>query len=104
MSTSEPLILSTGIAGSDAVEVYINMYFSEVAKLEEATEKREFVLAIDNKIASTEPIVPPYGGVLQLSLFNTSASSKTTSLWLPPTPLLCLLSSTPWKFSPLLVP
>ncbi|KAL5581102.1 hypothetical protein UlMin_013544 [Ulmus minor] len=75
-SISEPLILTTHISTSDEQPIYINMYFSEVTPLN-SSDQRSFFFTIDGEIAS-EPIIPPYGSVLEMYLTNTTATANTT--------------------------
>ncbi|EXC35086.1 hypothetical protein L484_010868 [Morus notabilis] len=48
--------------------VYINLYFSEVSELD-TTERRSFRVYID-ELPHSDPIIPPYGGVKQVTIKN----------------------------------
>ncbi|XP_059455185.1 uncharacterized protein At1g24485-like [Corylus avellana] len=58
--------------------IYINIYFSEVLTLlKTPDEKRSIQLYMDNK-PILNPIVPPFGSVLQVYLANITASPNNT--------------------------
>ncbi|KAJ9188939.1 hypothetical protein P3X46_000288 [Hevea brasiliensis] len=75
-STSDKIILGTGLPDKE-VPIYINMYFSEVTQLD-TTQNRSFETYIDNKLVSSEAIIPPYGGVYERIISNTTASANTS--------------------------
>jgi hypothetical protein len=56
--------------------VYINLYFSEVIPLN-TTQKRSIQLYMDNK-PLLNPIIPPFGSVLEVYLANITASPNNT--------------------------
>ncbi|XP_042964763.1 uncharacterized protein At1g24485-like [Carya illinoinensis] len=55
--------------------VYVVMYFSEVTRLD-STQKRSIQIYIDNN-PYLDPIIPPYGSVLEVSITNVVASLST---------------------------
>ncbi|KAH6765613.1 hypothetical protein C2S52_016596 [Perilla frutescens var. hirtella] len=61
--------------------VYINLYFSEVTRLQ-PNQNRSFRVFKDNKSFS-DPILPPYGDCFELSISNVTVSSKTTFSLVP---------------------
>ncbi|KAK3010790.1 hypothetical protein RJ639_012604, partial [Escallonia herrerae] len=73
--TSGITLLIPGVSSAE-VPIYLNMYFSEVTKLNSA-QKRSFRLHKDNQPFS-EPIIPPYGNALEVSFSNITVSSSTT--------------------------
>ncbi|KAH7560927.1 hypothetical protein JRO89_XS10G0141300 [Xanthoceras sorbifolium] len=75
-NTSTAIVLRSNLPLNIEVPIYMNMYFSEVVKLD-STEERSFEFYIDDVVVS-DPIVPPYGKVIQRYLKNFSASSNTS--------------------------
>ncbi|KAK6926899.1 Malectin-like domain [Dillenia turbinata] len=74
-STSTSILIGTNLP-TTPVPIYISMYFSEVTQLD-STQTRSFELYIDNK-ANSDPIIPPYDGVIELVTYNTTATSNTS--------------------------
>ncbi|XP_012847955.1 PREDICTED: putative leucine-rich repeat receptor-like protein kinase At2g19210, partial [Erythranthe guttata] len=58
--------------------IYLSMYFSEVAMLNTTTEKRSFQLLIDDEPVLDSPIVPPYGSCLEVYDSNITVFSNIT--------------------------
>ncbi|KAK3024465.1 hypothetical protein RJ639_043186 [Escallonia herrerae] len=64
-ATSGPISLIQEVSSGE-VPIYLNMYFSELTKLNSA-QKRSFRLYKDNRPFS-EPIIPPYGNALECKI------------------------------------
>ncbi|KAL9341637.1 hypothetical protein Peur_064962 [Populus x canadensis] len=75
-STSDSINL-TGFPDQE-VSIYMNLYFSEVTQLD-TTQNRSFKAYIDNKPVS-DPIIPPYGEVTEMSINFTASSNTSFSL------------------------
>ncbi|KAK0604207.1 hypothetical protein LWI29_013149 [Acer saccharum] len=74
-NTSTAIVLRANLPLME-VPILMNMYFSEVDVLD-STEERSFEFYINDVIVS-DPIIPPYGKVIQRYLKNFSASSNTS--------------------------
>ena len=72
-STSESIKLATNLPAVE-VEIYVNAYFSEITTLN-STQKRLLQIYLDDKPVS-DPIVPPYQEVVEVTIFNLTASSS----------------------------
>lgn len=85
LSTSDQTLNWTlSFLPSTPISVYLILYFSEMTGLT-STQKRAFSVYIDNTLMnSTRGLVPPYGGVSELTVYNISMS-KTTAISLVPT-------------------
>ncbi|CAK9169563.1 unnamed protein product [Ilex paraguariensis] len=81
-NTSEYIVLGAG-SPPVAVPAYLNMYFSEVTQLDQ-TQKRSFKVFKGNESFS-DPIIPPYGNVSEMSASNFTVTANTT-FFLVPTP------------------
>ncbi|XP_034687623.1 probable LRR receptor-like serine/threonine-protein kinase At1g05700 [Vitis riparia] len=73
LSTSESIIIGTNLPAVKVL-IYINAYFSEVTTLD-STQKRSLEINLDDKPVSN-PIVPPYQKVLEVTITNLTASSN----------------------------
>ncbi|KAJ7975312.1 Leucine-rich repeat receptor-like protein kinase [Quillaja saponaria] len=73
-STRETILLFTGLPPKE-VSIYIITYFSEVQFLQ--NEIRSLQIYIDDKPFSN-PIIPPYGSVVQVSITNMTASANSS--------------------------
>lgn len=67
--------------GSDSFSFYINMYFSEVTRLN-PNQTRSFYVYKDNRPFST-PILPPYGNCTQFVATNVTILPNTTFSLVP---------------------
>lgn len=67
------------------VPIYINMYFAEVDKeaVTSPSKNRSFLLSKDLTFLSSEPIVPSYENVTELTFPNITANSETKFLFIP---------------------
>ncbi|KAF8396708.1 hypothetical protein HHK36_018335 [Tetracentron sinense] len=74
-SSNASVVLGTNLP-TQKVPIYMNMYFAEMSQLD-STEKRSFEIYIDGKSIS-DPIIPPYGSVLEMYITNVTASSNTS--------------------------
>lgn len=72
-SKSESITFGTNLPAVE-VPIYINLYFSEVIVLD-STQKRSMEVNLDGK-AISDPIVPPYHEVVEVSITNLTASSN----------------------------
>ncbi|WJZ88796.1 hypothetical protein VitviT2T_008066 [Vitis vinifera] len=75
LSTSESIIIGTNLPAVEVL-IYINAYFSEVTTLD-STQKRSLKINLDDKPVSN-PIVPPYQKVVEVTITNLTASSDNT--------------------------
>lgn len=75
-TTSQSIPLGTDFPAKE-VSICMNMYFSEVTELD-STQKRSFQVYINNKPELGTTVVPPYGKVNELTVFNMTASSSTS--------------------------
>lgn len=66
--------LDTRIPGES--NIYITIYFSEVTGLN-STQKRSMQIYINNN-PYLNPIIPPFGSVLEVYITNMTASTNTT--------------------------
>ena len=77
ITTSKPSVsisLGTDLP-TDKVPIYIILYFTEMSQLT-TSETRSFEIYIDGK-SESDPIVPAYGTVTEMSITNITASSST---------------------------
>ncbi|KAI3997399.1 hypothetical protein MKX01_017769 [Papaver californicum] len=63
------------------VPIHINAYFSEVIKLN-STQKRSFDIIVNNKLDNSSilpkgPVIPPYGGALEVHIFNVTTFNSS---------------------------
>ncbi|KAB1212179.1 hypothetical protein CJ030_MR5G001739 [Morella rubra] len=72
--TRVPLALDTNLKAEGPI--YINVYFSEVLRLD-STQKRSIQLYIDDR-PYLEPIIPPFGSVSEACITNITAAPNTT--------------------------
>ena len=72
-STSESITIGTNLPAVE-VPIYINAYFSEVTTLD-STQKRYLEINLDDNPVSN-PIIPPYQEVLEVTITNLTASSN----------------------------
>lgn len=79
--TNERIHLLMELPSYEEINVYINLYFSEVTRLQ-PKQNRSFRIFKDNKSIS-DPIVPPYGDCVEMGVKETMASSKTTFSLVP---------------------
>lgn len=78
-STMGPAILDTNVPGEKIF--YIAIYFSEVIQLE-LSHKRSIQIYIDNDPYNLDPIIPPFGSVLEVPITNLTAFLNTTiTVW-----------------------
>ncbi|KAG2664789.1 hypothetical protein I3760_16G100600, partial [Carya illinoinensis] len=75
-STSLDPTLDTKLPAGELGNVYVIMYFSEVTRLD-STQTRSIQIYIDNN-PYLDPIIPPYGSVLEVSITNVVASPSTS--------------------------
>lgn len=71
--TSESITIGTNLPAVE-VPIYINAYFSEVTTLD-STQKRYLEINLDDNPVSN-PIIPPYQEVLEVTITNLTASSN----------------------------
>ncbi|XP_024927212.3 uncharacterized protein At1g24485 [Ziziphus jujuba] len=76
-NTMEYIRLVTNLPEDFEVPVYITAYFSEVIDSMRPTDKRSFQICIDDQPYS-KPIIPPFGSVAQVSIYNVTASYNTS--------------------------
>ncbi|XP_040998230.1 uncharacterized protein At1g24485-like [Juglans microcarpa x Juglans regia] len=74
-TTTRTYALKTNLLGLGEGNIYIIMYFSEVIRLD-PTQKRSIQIYVDGK-PYLDPIIPPYGSVLEVHISNLVASPST---------------------------